>query len=266
MNKLGGIKGVFSPLVVPYNNDGSINYGEYTKITKHISDNGINGILVGGSTGEFANLTMEERKNLLLAAKEGAGEHCTIIYNCTALNMNELEQYTSWGLKQGIDGFTATSPYYHGYDETAMFRYFGSIAELCEGTPFYLYNIPSRTHNPISSTLVEKLIDKYANIKGIKDSSMDFMTLQEYMLVTKGRDFDVSTGNDMQIFPALKVGASGGVIALATVFPRAAAELYQYFLSGDMEKAQEIQDKFLIMCREIRNILPIMAQQMKQKN
>lgn len=135
--------GISAPQVTPFHENGEINYEEYRRLTRFLAEGGVKGIFVCGTTGEFVNLTMEERKQLLKAAKRGAGPETKILYNITALNLKDAEELISWAKAEGVHGVSLTAPYYHSYDARALISYFTKLADLAYPIPVYLYNIPS---------------------------------------------------------------------------------------------------------------------------
>ena len=96
MSKICSLRGISAPQLTPFREDGSINYGEYTRLTQFITDAGVHGVFVCGTTGEFVNLTLEERKRLLTAAVEGAGPESCILFNTTAMNLADMKELFDW--------------------------------------------------------------------------------------------------------------------------------------------------------------------------
>lgn len=251
--------GISAPQLTPFYDNGDVNYEEYTRLTRFLVAGGVKGIFVCGTTGEFANLTVEERKLLLKAAKEGAGSECKILYNITALNLRDIEDLIGWAKQEGVDGVSLTAPYYHGYDHLALSDYFIRVSKLAAPLPVYLYNIPSMVHNSITPEILETVCDACENVKGIKDSSMDFMTFLKFQMAAPDKDFEILTGNDAQVLTALQAEGSGAVIALAGVFPKLCSTIYDSFHSGDLEKAREVQGVVLKLRDLVRGTIPVTA-------
>ena len=143
MSKICSLRGISAPQLTPFREDGSINYGEYTRLTQFITDAGVHGVFVCGTTGEFVNLTLEERKRLLTAAVEGAGPESCILFNTTAMNLADMKELFDWARHEGAHAASVTAPYYHSYDAETLTAYFRKAAELAEGMPLYLYNMPA---------------------------------------------------------------------------------------------------------------------------
>ncbi|WP_024295149.1 dihydrodipicolinate synthase family protein [Lacrimispora indolis] len=254
--KLVTLEGISAPVLTPFYENGKVNTTEYTRLIEYIAGSGIKGIFVGGTSGEFVNLRIEERKNLLLAAKEGVRKETTLLFNVTSMNEQELFSLIEWAKKKGADAVSVTAPYYHKYDEKALCQYFEKVANIAEGLPVYLYNMSGMTNNPITAKMLKEVSERCTNICGIKDSSMDFMTLLNYQAVIEREDFEVITGNDAQVLSALFAGAAGGIIAIASVYPELTLEIWNGYRNGDLEGARRAQ-KTVLQIRELfRSIMP----------
>lgn len=259
MDKKHIFPGISAPQLTPFYDNGDVNYEEYTRLTRFLVEGGVKGIFVCGTTGEFANLTIEERKLLLKAAKEGTGAECRILYNITALNLKDIEDLISWAKQEGVDGVSLTAPYYHGYDGSALRDYFVQVSEMAAPLPVYLYNIPSMVHNSITPEILEAVCSVCKNVRGIKDSSMDFMTFLKFQLAAPDEGFEVLTGNDAQVLTALQADGSGAVIALAGVFPKLCSTIYDSYRSGDLEAARKAQNTVLKLRDLVRGTIPVTA-------
>lgn len=259
MDKTILFSGISAPQLTPFYDDGEVNYTEYTRLTRFLAEGGVKGIFVCGTTGEFANLTIEERKRLLTAAKEGAGTECRILYNITALNLKDIEDLIAWAKQEEVDAVSITAPYYHGYDQIALTDYFIKVSEMAAPLPVYLYNIPSMVHNTISPEILEAVCGTCGNVRGIKDSSMDFMTFLKFQMAAPDKDFEILTGNDAQVLTALQAGGGGAVIALAGVFPKLCSTIYDRFQGGDLGGARMAQETILKLRDLVRGTIPVTA-------
>lgn len=251
--------GISAPQLTPFLDNGEVNYDEYTRLTSFLVKGGVKGVFVCGTTGEFANLTIEERKKLLKAAKKGADAPCRILYNITALNLRDVRELVSWAKEQGADGVSLTAPYYHSYDARALISYFTAISELADPLPVYLYNIPSMVHNVITPEILEQVCRSCGNVWGIKDSSMDFMTFLNFQMAEVQNPLEILTGNDAQVLTALQAGGSGAVIAMAGVFPELCCSIYENYKNGNTDRAREVQNTVLKLRELVRGTIPVTA-------
>lgn len=259
MQTEGILRGISAPQITPFHAGGSVNYAEYSRLTGYITQNGVKGIFVCGTSGEFANLTVDERRQLLVAAQKGAQPDAKIMFNATALNLRDMKELMDWACAQGADAVSVTPPYYHGYDAAAQLAYFKKAAELAGDMPFYLYNMPGMTHNPIQPGVVAALAETCPNLMGLKDSSMDFMTFLEYQLAVQKPGFELITGNDAQVLTAIQAGGAGAVIAMASVFPALSQSIWDKYFAGDTAGARQAQDTLLRLRDLVRKVMPVMG-------
>lgn len=259
MEKTALLSGILAPQLTPFYDNGEINYEEYTRLTKFLIAGGIRGIFVCGTTGEFVNLTIEERKQLLVAARKGAGLDGKLLYNITTLNLRDMEELIVWAKEQKADAVSLTPPYYHRYDKAALVDYFVKAANMAAPLPVYLYNIPAMVQNIITPEILKEVCNVCENVRGIKDSSMDFMTFLNYQLAVSEKSFEILTGNDAQVLTALQAGGDGGVIAMAGVFPELCNSIYENYQNGNLEKAREAQNIVLKLRELVRSIIPVTA-------
>ncbi len=257
---MGLMQGISAPQLTPVRPDGGVDFDRYAALSGRLAEGGIQGIFVCGTSGEFVNLTAEERKELLPAARRGAGKQIRLMYNVTALNLAEIQMYIDWAKRQDADCLSVTPPYYHGYDGPALIRYFCTVARMAEGMPLYLYNIPGMAKNVITPQVLRSVCDACGNVKGLKDSSMDYQTFLAFRLVMKDRpEFELITGNDAQVLASLQYGGAGGVIAMAGVFPELCESIYTCWREGRTAEAREKQDTVLQLRDLVRRVMPIMA-------
>ena len=251
------LNGVWAPALTPFYEDGSVNTSEYERLVRFLLGQGLNGVFVGGTTGEFVNLTVEERQTLLAAARSGARDAGGVLFNVTAMNLRDVQRLMDFGRTHGADAFSVTAPYYHRYDAAALTEYFCTLAMLAEGMPFYLYNMSGMTNNPVTTSILREVSRRCPNVRGIKDSSMDFLTLQEYRAALP--DLEIVTGNDAQLYYALCAGAQGGIIAVSSAFPKLCAGIFEAYQAGDFMLARSRQEKVMQVRRLFRSVMPVMA-------
>ncbi|MFQ9816505.1 MAG: dihydrodipicolinate synthase family protein [Oscillospiraceae bacterium] len=109
--------------------------------------------------------------------------------------------------------------------------------------------MPGMTHNPITPKVVQEVCDTCPNVAGLKDSSMDFLTFQEFQCLELPEGFELITGNDAQVLPVLQSGGDGAIIAMASVFPKQCQQLWDCYYAGELEQARRIQRMLLEAAR-----------------
>lgn len=251
--------GITAPLLTPFCEDGNIDYKEYARLVLFVTDNGVHNLFVGGTTGEFVNLAADERKRLLAVACDNRSSETKVMFNVTAMNQEEMEDFCQWARQCGADAVSVTAPYYHKYDKEALIQYFCKCADLAGEIPLYLYNMPGMTTNPITPDILGRLAERCPNLGGIKDSSMDFMMILEYQEAVRGYSVEIVTGNDAQILTTLQAGGDGAVAALAGVYPELTSCIWNSFLDGKLDEAREAQNKVMDLRRLCRDVMPVMS-------
>lgn len=252
------LKGIFAAMVTPYREDGSVDLSSVRRLTQHMLSNGVDGILVCGTTGEFPVLTPAERQDIAEAVLGEMGSAGKLLINISSMQQSEAAELIHHARRIGTDGISVVAPWYYKFDQEALFRYFAWVAEQAGELPVYLYNIPANAKNAISPALLKRLAQACPNVHGIKDSSMDFMTYTDYQR-EMGPGFTVLTGNDAQILPALQAGGAGAVVASAGVFPALTKGIYEDFMAGRLEQAREKQRKIYGFRGLCRSVMPGMA-------
>ena len=119
--------------------------------------------------------------------------------------------------------------------------------------------MPGLTHTPITPKVVQEVCDTCPNVAGLKDSSMDFLTFQEYQCLELPEGFELITGNDAQVLPVLQSGGDGAIIAMASVFPKQCQQLWDCYYAGELEHARRIQRMLLKLRGLVRSVMPVMA-------
>ena len=120
MKQVGLMKGITAPLLTPFQRDGQVDYAGYTRLASYVTRSGAHGVFVGGTTGEFVNLTLRERMGLLEAAQRGLEKEARVMCNITAMNLEDLRLLANHARESGVDAVSVTAPYYHRYDARAL--------------------------------------------------------------------------------------------------------------------------------------------------
>lgn len=146
-----------------------------------------------------------------------------------------------------MDVLSVISPYFAAISQDEIYNHYAELASAVD-LPVVMYNMPARTGNNINPDTVARL-SKVPGIVGVKDSSGNFDNMKQYIELTDPETFSVLSGNDALILWNLLAGGSGGITAVANIYPEVMVSIYQYFLAGDLEAAKKAQDSI----RPIRN-------------
>lgn len=238
------LKGILPAVATAYDDEGRLSEARTERLYSHLVKNGVSGLFVGGSTGEWPLLTSSERKLEAEIAVACAGGNVPVIMHVSSMLPSEVLDYAGWARNNGVTAVSIVMPYYFLCREDGLYDFFSSIIPKID-LPVLIYNIPGNVKNVLTPHLLQRLSSDFPNVVGVKDSSMDFLRLQEFMQGNYARELSFFTGNDAQIIPACMYGANGAVSAAAGVFPSFVMRMYKAFASGDIETAKAMQEKVL---------------------
>ena len=230
-------KGVATALVTPMTKDG-IDYENFGKIIDWQIEEGVNALVIAGTTGEGSTLSDEEHKEALAFAVKRANKRVPIIAGTGSNDTAYAIQLTQHACEVGCDAMLLVTPYYNKATQRGLIESFTAIADAST-KPCILYNVPSRTGCNLLPKSVAVLA-KHPKIVAIKEASGDFSQIAELIALTKG-EIDVYSGNDDQIVPLLSLGGKGVISVLSNVLPKKTVEMCDKFFAGDIEGSAKIQ-------------------------
>jgi 4-hydroxy-tetrahydrodipicolinate synthase len=223
-------------MVTPMHDDGSVNYDGVKALARYLQDNGNDGLVVTGTTGESPVVTDEERVNIWKAAAEAVT--IPIIAGSGTNDTEHSIEMTKAAKDVGAAGILAVTPYYNRPSQAGLFGHFKAIAD-CTDLPVMLYDIPIRTGRKIAHETFLKLIAECSNIVANKDAAKDPSATA--LLLRDAPDyFEVYSGDSSLTLPFLSVGACG-VVGVASHWTGAAQkEMIESFFKGDVDRAREL--------------------------
>lgn len=241
------IKGLYPAIILPFNDDDSINLEGFKKNVQYLVDSGCAGVCVNGSTGEAINLTREERVEVIKAAKEVAPEGFTIIAGSGAPTTKMAIQLTQDAKEAGADVALVITPYYCIPNKEGLIKHYQEVCKV--DIPILLYNLPEHTGCEIDLDTLE-ILSRIDNVVGMKESSGDLSYFAHAVQITPG-DFVVMSGADDRIFLTKILGGSAHILALGNLAPRQIVEMMSAVEKGDMETAKAIHFKLLDLAEAI---------------
>lgn len=233
-------KGAYTALVTPFK-DGKINYNKMAELIEFQINEGIDGLVVCGTTGESATLSDKEKRRLIKFTVETVNGRVPVIAGTGSNNTIHTIKLSKFAEKVGVDGLLLVTPYYNKSSQKGLIAHFKTIAESVT-TPCILYNVPSRTGVNLLPDTVAKLAD-VENIVGIKEASGNFSQLLELMAKVP-KDFIVLSGNDDSIVPLLSIGGKGVISVLSNIYPKDTHNMCQAFFLGETNYAKELQLRY----------------------
>ena len=229
------LNGVVVAMVTPIHKDETPDVNGIKTVTRFLINNGISGLFILGSTGEFAAFDKKERMLIFETVKKEAGDKVVLIRG------KEVK-------KAGFDAVAATCPYYYiyqGYEDKMVKTHFGNIIENI-GLPTFLYDLPQITNNKVSLKSLEKLA-KYPLFYGIKDSSKDFSHFQKRIHLFNKR-FIFLQGDERQLGASILMGADGGILGVANVIPNLCVQLLNEAFKHNISRVRSLQKRVTYIC------------------
>ena len=243
--------GVMAALVTPFNkNDESINEENLRNLVNHLIDQGVTGLVPVGTTGEFVNMTFEERLRVIEIVVDETNGRVPVIAGTGETGTKLVIDATKAATDIGADAAIIVTPYYLKPKAKGLYDHYFTIAEKTD-IPLVLYNIPSCTGVELPWTVVEDLVD-VENFIAIKDSSGDYKYFSA--LLEKVSDkISVLIGWDENVLGALAGGAAGCILGSANVIPKVWLELYDHVKNNRLQEAQTLQKKVQKLARMLIN-------------
>jgi 4-hydroxy-tetrahydrodipicolinate synthase len=238
-NKLTGM-GV--ALITPFKEDESVDYTALGRLVDYQIKNGIDYLVVLGTTAETATLTEEEKKQVTTFILNRVKGRVPIVLgvggNCTRAVVEELQtkDFT------GVDAILSVTPYYNKPSQEGIYQHYKAIAQATE-LPIILYNVPGRTGVNMTTETTLRLAKDFDNIVAVKEASGNISQMDE-IIKNKPKDFMVISGDDGITFPLITLGAVGVISVIGNAFPKEFSRMVRLALKGDFKNALEIHHSF----------------------
>ncbi|MEE9605246.1 MAG: 4-hydroxy-tetrahydrodipicolinate synthase [Candidatus Scalindua sp.] len=230
-------------LVTPFK-DGLVDYDKLAELVEYHIENGTNGIVPCGTTGESPTLTHEEHGKVVSKVVEKANGRIPVIAGTGSNNTSEALSLTKDAKKAGADGALMITPYYNKPTQEGLYKHFKVIAEEVD-IPIVVYNVPSRTGVAISPETVARLYEM-ENIVAIKEASGSIDQTSQILALC---DITVLSGDDSLTLPIMSVGGKGVISVVANILPRDTSEMASKFLNGMVKESREIHKRLFPICR-----------------
>ena len=242
-------KGSGVALITPFKEDLSVDYEQLRKLVDFHVEHHTDAIIVCGTTGEAATLTMEEHLECISVVAEQANGRIPVIAGTGSNDTASAIYRSEEAEKCGVDGMLMVTPYYNKCTQGGLIKHFTAVAEKVD-TPIIMYNVPSRTGCNILPATAVKLAKEVDNIVGIKEASGNISQVAELAHLANGC-MDIYSGNDDQIVPLMALGGVGVISVTANIIPDDTHELCASFLDGNVARARELQLKAIDLCKAL---------------
>ncbi|KUJ94999.1 MAG: 4-hydroxy-tetrahydrodipicolinate synthase [Desulfonauticus sp.] len=240
------IQGAITALVTPFKN-GQIDEEAYRKHIEWQIEEGIDGVVPCGTTGESATLSHEEHKRVIKICVEQVKGRVPVIAGAGSNSTKEAIELTQFAKSAGADAVLLITPYYNKPTPDGLVAHYKTIAREVS-IPIIVYNVPSRTGLNVTPELAKRLYTEVDAVIGIKEASGNLRQVAEIYELC-GKDFILLSGDDFTILPLLSVGGRGVISVISNIVPKLTHELCTEFFKGNLEKAKEIQINLLSIAR-----------------
>ena len=251
-------RGAASAIIKPMNENG-VDYENFKKLLNWQIDEGIDALVIAGTSGEGSTLTDEEHREVLKFAVEVVGGRVPVIAGTGSNDTAYAVDLTKFACEVGCDAMLVVTPYYNKATQKGLIKMFYEIADAST-KPIILYNVPSRTGVNIEPATYAELA-KHPMIQAIKEANGQIDKITETMALC-GDKLDLYSGNDDQIVPLMSVGGKGVISVLSNVLPKETSEMCHKFLNGDVKGAAEMQFKYFSLTKALFsevNPIPVKA-------
>ncbi|MEE4177783.1 MAG: dihydrodipicolinate synthase family protein [Bacteroides sp.] len=240
------LHGIFPPLTTPFDKSENLRPDKLRQNIQKLSRYDLSGFLVLGSNGELVMLEHKEKLEVIYAAREVIAPDKLMLAGTGCESTRDTIQLTREAGKAGADAVLVLNPsYYKGQmDLEALVSHYAAVAEAST-IPVIIYNMPSNSGLDMTAETI-LAIAAHPNIIGLKDSGGNLEKMEQIIHGAKP-GFQVLAGSAGFLLPALKLGAVGGIAALANIAPAQCIEIYQLFGEGKMEEAQAFQEKIIAL-------------------
>ena len=251
---------ILTAMVTPFKKDGKVDYELAVRLANYIIENGSDGIVLCGTTGESPTLTWDEQHQLFVVIRNSLKSKAKILIGTGSNSTSEAVEATQKAFEAGADGALVVVPYYNKPPQDGLYEHFKDVANAAPKLPIMLYNIPGRTGSNLLPKTVKKLME-FPNIVSIKAASGRIEEVTE-LRAECGSEFAIYSGDDSLLLPMLSVGAVGVVSVASHIVGLQLKDMISNFQNGNVLKALDIHERLQPLFKalfETTNPIPIKA-------
>jgi 4-hydroxy-tetrahydrodipicolinate synthase len=229
---------VLTAIVTPFREDGSVDFHRFATLAHYLVENGSDGLVVAGTTGESPTLSEDERLELFRVAVGAVGEHATVIAGTGTYSTAESIHLTEKAHAIGVDAFLVVTPYYSKPPQRGIVEHFKAIAAITD-KPVVAYNIPGRVVINIEPETMAQLAE-IENVKAVKQANDD---LHQARFIVEETGLDLYAGDDNLVYPFLELGGVGGVCVHTHIVGPRVKEMIRLHKAGDHVEAKRMDEE-----------------------
>ena len=251
---------LLTAMVTPFNADGSVNYEKAADLAEWLINNGSDGLVVAGSTGEAATMSAEEKLELFRVVVNRINKRVPVIAGTCSNNTADSVKMTKMAEAMGVDGALIVGPYYNKPTQEGFYQHFAAVAQST-GLPIIVYNVPGRTASNISPAIVARLAADFENIVAIKEAAGNVAQVAELYSVLP-EEFTIYSGDDGLILPFMSVGATGLISVLSNIGGGILQDVMQAYEDGRVREAAKLNARMVPLANAMfieTNPIPVKA-------
>lgn len=251
---------LLTAMVTPFNADGSVNYEKAADLAEWLIDNGSDGLVVAGSTGEAATMSAEEKLELFRVVVNRINKRVPVIAGTGSNNTADSVKMTKMAEAMGVDGALIVGPYYNKPTQEGFYQHFAAVAQST-GLPIIVYNVPGRTASNISPAIVARLAADFGNIVAIKEAAGNVAQVAELYSVLP-EEFTIYSGDDGLILPFMSVGATGLISVFSNIGGGILQDVMQAYEDGRVREAAKLNARMVPLANAMfieTNPIPVKA-------
>lgn len=250
--------GVCTALITPFR-DGEIDYKALKNLIEFQIENGVDALLINGTTGESATLTECEKREIISFAVREVGGRVPVIAGTGSNSTQKAIHLSEFASDVGVDAILVVTPYYNKASDLGLIKHYEAIANASD-VPTIIYNVPSRTGVNIPLPVYERLAE-HKNIVAVKEANPDVSAMAK-LCAKCGNGLDVYSGNDDLILPTLALGGKGVISVLSNILPKEIGDICRFYFEGKIEQSRALQLRLLPLINAIFsdvNPIPVKA-------
>jgi 4-hydroxy-tetrahydrodipicolinate synthase len=232
------LQGAHTAIVTPFSKDGSVDYLRYRELIEFQIENGIDGIVPVGTTGESPTLNNDEHMKVVEETLKAVQGRALVIAGTGANSTAEAIELTTLAKELGVDATLQVTPYYNKPNQEGLYRHFSMIADI--GLPVVLYNVPGRTSREIAIETVARLAN-HPNVVAVKEAGGKVERVKQMLDLC---DLEILSGDDALALPMMRDGAIGVISVASNVVPSVVASLIHTALEGNWDAAQRLHNQY----------------------
>lgn len=231
---------ILTAMITPFTDDGHVNFQEALRLAGYLLDNGSDGLIVCGTTGEGPNIDDRDKLELFTLIAKEYGHRASIIANTGSNSTKKSIALTKAASHTGVHGVMAVVPYYNKPNQEGCYLHFKAVADSTD-LPVMLYNVPGRTGGRIEPQTVARLAKECPNITSIKEATGDISITQQIRTLLPSDDFMIYSGDDALTLDVIQNGGAGVISVAAHIVGNEMQEMIGLFRQGKVKEARAIE-------------------------